>query len=92
MQDGLAIDWPDCTFVNPLYSWPLSWVEKAILENQKGKTIALLLKHDSSTRWYKLLHQAGAHFLMPSERLRFSDKKSAPFPSIIALLYKEITM
>jgi hypothetical protein len=91
MQDGLAIDWVDFTFVNPPYSRPLPWVKKAILENKKGKTIALLLKHDSSTQWYKLLHQAGAHFLMPSNRLHFSDKKAAPFPSLIALLYKKET-
>jgi hypothetical protein len=90
LQDGLTIEWVDCTFVNPPYSQPLPWVEKAILENKKGKTVALLLKHDSSTRWYKLLHQAGAHFLMPASRLHFSNKKTAaPFPSIIAILYKK---
>jgi hypothetical protein len=90
LQDGLAIDWPDYTFVNPPYSQPLPWIEKAILENKKEKTVALLLKHDSSTKWYKLLHQANAHFLMPSTRLHFSDKKAAPFPSIIAILHKEV--
>jgi hypothetical protein len=89
LQNGLTINWPDQTFVNPPYSKPLQWVEKAIIENTKGKTIALLLKHDSSTKWYKLLHQAGAHFLMPTSRLRFLDKKAAPFPSIIALLHKK---
>jgi len=90
LQDGLTIDWPDYTFVNPPYSEPLPWIEKAILENKKEKTVALLLKHDSSTKWYKLLHQANAHFLMPSTRLHFSDKKAAPFPSIIAILHKEV--
>ncbi|MCL2135765.1 MAG: phage N-6-adenine-methyltransferase [Candidatus Bathyarchaeota archaeon] len=91
LQDGLAIDWVDYTFVNPPYSQPLPWVEKAILENWKGKTIALLLKHDSSTKWYKLLHEAGAHFLMPVGRLHFSAKQAAPFPSIIAILHTETT-
>jgi hypothetical protein len=77
LQDGLAIDWPDYTFVNPPYSQPHPWIEKAILENRKGKTAALL-KHDSSTKGYKLLHEANTIFLMPSTHLRFSGKKKPP--------------
>jgi len=88
-EDGLALDWGDKTFVNPPYSNPLPWVEKAISENKKGVTVALLLKHDSSTRLFRLLHEAGAHFLMPSGRLCFSGKKAAPFASVIAVLYGE---
>lgn len=49
-RDGLHSDWiGDKIFLNPPYSRPLPWVEKAITESKKGKTIALLLKHDSST-------------------------------------------
>jgi hypothetical protein len=86
---GLEVVWVDRTFVNPPYSDPLPWVEKAVAEHKKGKTVALLLKHDSSTRWFRLLHEAGAEFLMPQGRLSFSGKKAAPFPSVIAILYKE---
>ena len=84
--DGLGSSWRDRTFVNPPYSAPLPWVEQGIRENRKGKTIVFLLKHDSSTKWYKLLHEAGAHFLMISGRLKHHTGKPANFPSLIAVL------
>tara|TARA_Y100000310_G_scaffold112391_1_gene110885 strand:+ start:497 stop:850 length:354 start_codon:yes stop_codon:yes gene_type:complete len=87
-SDGLLMAWPDRTFVNPPYSSPLKWVEKAIYEHQDGKTIVLLLKYDSSTKWFRLLHEAGANFLYPHGRLKFRTGKSAPFPSLLAVLSK----
>lgn len=84
--DGLGSDWKNRTFVNPPYSNPLDWVEQAIKENKKGKTIVLLLKHDSSTKWYRLLHEAGAHFLMVNGRLKHNTGKSANFPSVLVVL------
>lgn len=84
--DGLGSAWKDKTFVNPPYSSPLEWVRQGIKEHKKGKTIAFLLKHDSSTKWYKELHEAGAHFLMIGGRLKHNTGKSANFPSIIAIL------
>lgn len=85
--DGLVIDWNKRTFVNPPYSNPLPWVEKAILENKiNGSTVALLLKHDSSTKWYRLLHEAGAKFLLVNGRLKHQTKTGAAFPSVIAIL------
>lgn len=85
--NGLELDWEDKTFVNPPYSNPLPWVRKAIQENQTfGFRIALLLKHDSSTEWYRLLHEAGARMMMINGRLKHGTKKQAAFPSIIAIL------
>ena len=63
----------------------MPWVEKAIAENKKGKVVVLLVKHDSSTKWYAKLHEAGAHFLPISGRLSFSGK-AAPFPSVLVVL------
>lgn len=86
--DGLGSSWPDHTFVNPPYSEPLKWVKQGIREHQKGKTVVFLLKHDSSTQWYRLLHEAGAHFLMIQGRLKHGTGKPANFPSILAVLSK----
>jgi hypothetical protein len=88
-NDGLASSWPyERIFINPPYSQPLPWIERAILESKKGKTVALLVKHDSSTKWFAKLHEAGAHFLPILERLHFNNMKgAAPFPSVIAILY-----
>ncbi len=74
--DGLSIDWKDKTYVNPPYSKPKPWIEKAILENKKGKTIAMLLPVDTSTEWFRLLIEAKAHIMFPNERLRFSYMKT----------------
>lgn len=84
--DGLNIDWKDKTFVNPPYSNPKSWVIKAIQEYKNGKRIVMLLKHDSSTQWYRLLHEAGAHFLLISERLKHNTGKTSNFPSVLVFL------
>lgn len=84
--NGLEIDWRRWTFVNPPYSDPLPWVKKAIREKAKGNTVVMLLKHDSSTEWYRLLHEHGAYFLMINGRLSYGKKRTAAFPSMLAVL------
>lgn len=83
-KDGLS-EWRDRSFINPPYSNPLPFVLKAIEENKKGKTIALLLKLDCSTKWFLKLQDAKAHILLINERVKFNGK-TAPFPSMIAIL------
>ena len=94
--NGLNIDWKDKTYVNPPYSSPLKWVEKAIEENKKGKIIVLLLKVDTSTKWYLKLVEANAHILFIHKRLKFrnpkgnnNEKSPAGFPSMLVILNKE---
>lgn len=85
--DGLTIDWVNKTYVNPPYSKPLPWVEKAIEENKKGKTIAMLLRVDTSTKWFAKLVEAQAEILWFSKRIKFTDK-DANFPSMLVILHK----
>jgi hypothetical protein len=76
-------------FVNPPYSNPKPWVEKAIRSNHKyDNTIVMLLRHDSSTQWYRMLKEAGARFLMVEGRLTFKGPNSRPcsFPSVLVVL------
>lgn len=87
--DGLESDWSTewLIFINPPYSNPLPWVEKAIAHKKEhNNTIVMLLKHDSSTKWYRLLHEAGANFLMIAGRLKYQSSKSATFPSVMVVL------
>ena len=76
-------------------------MEKAISEIHKypEATIVMLLKHDSSTRWFRMLHEAGAYFLMFQGRLDFDSPDGlgivgscASFPSLLVVLsgYKSI--
>ena len=87
--DGLGSDWKDRTFINPPYSNPLPWVKQAIKENKKGKLIVMLLKMDTSTKWFKELQEAGAMFLWINGRLKFNTGKPANFPSMIAILSRK---
>lgn len=86
--DGLG-EWKHKTFVNPPYSNPLPWVEKAIKENKKGKTIVLLLKLDCSTKYFLKLKSAKAHIILPNERIKFNGKTPA-FSSMLAILEGDI--
>lgn len=86
--DGLSIDWLDKTYVNPPYSKVEPWIDKAIIENRKGKTIVMLLRMDTSTKWFKKLQEANAVFLWVNGRLRFNDDKPANFPSMLVILNK----
>ena len=107
-DNGLHMSWNyadyDGVFVNPPYSNPKVWVEKAILEQHKANkfsncniypddyfqgsalTIVMLLKHDTSTEWYRLLHEAGAKFLLVNGRLKHQTAKACAFPSVLAVL------
>jgi hypothetical protein len=90
-RNGLHLPWSvwgDKVFVNPPYSKPLPWVKKAIEEKQlePDMTIVMLLKHDSSTEWYRLLVEARAHFLMVNGRLKHRTGKGAAFPSLLVVL------
>jgi len=75
-------------FVNPPYSKPLPFVMKA-LETKTAypeATIAMLLKHDSSTQAWAQLKEHGAHFLPIMGRLKHHTGHSAAFPSVLVIL------
>lgn len=87
--NSLELEWNyDKYFINPPYSNPLPWVKKAIeTHNQTGATIVMLLKHDTSTKWYKLFHEFGAKILLVNGRLKHGTDKTCAFPSILAILF-----
>ncbi len=87
--NGLEIEWKERNFVNPPYSKPKPWIEKAIRESNKGKFVVMLLPVDPTTEWYRLLFEYKAHIIMINERLKFNGSKtSARWGCILAILYK----
>lgn len=90
VPDGLTDNWArhnDQIFVNPPYSNPTPWVEKAIQEcRDYCVTVVLLLNHDSSTQWWRMLHEAGAHFMPIIGRLRHGTSSGGPRPSVLCVL------
>ena len=87
-ENGLEIDWGSRTYCNPPYSNPMPWVKKAIAESKKGKLVVMLLRVDTSTRWFAALVEANAEILWFSRRLKFTDK-AANFPSMLVILTQE---
>ena len=90
VPDGLTEKWAaygDQVFVNPPYSNPLPWVEKAIEQATDFRiTVVLLLNHDSSTKWWAKLHEAGAHFMPIIGRLKHGTGSWGPKPSVLCVL------
>jgi hypothetical protein len=84
-KGGLEMEWGTRTFVNPPYSNPTPWCKKAYEESLKGNIVVMLLRGDTSTRWFHdwVLGKADLRFI--KGRLHFNGKKAAPFPSIIAV-------
>jgi hypothetical protein len=71
--DGLKLNWEDKTYINPPYSNPLPWVEKAIEEMKKGKLIVMLLRADSSTKYFQKCQEYG-EVIYFGRRIKFNGK------------------
>lgn len=84
--DGLTSEWKEKNFVNPPYSKLKEWIKKSIVENKKGKIVIMLIPARTDTQAFKLLYDYGSHFRFITGRLKFNDKGSAPFPSVIVML------
>ena len=84
--EGLLRESGTSVFMNPPYSKPEPWCEKAVLESRKGKTVVGLLRGDTSTRWFHKWVLPFAEVRFIKGRLRFGDLGNpAPFPSIVAI-------
>ena len=83
--DGLG-DWPGrSVFVNPPYSNPRPWIQRAVEESAKGKTVVMLLRADTSTRWFHDLILPNAEVRFVRGRLQFKQGKPAPFASLVCI-------
>jgi hypothetical protein len=83
--DGLQMEWGMRTYVNPPYSEPHKWVAKAIQEANKGKLIVMLLRVDTSTKWFADLIEAGAECLWFGRRIKFNGR-TPYFASMLVIL------
>jgi len=88
--DGLSIDWKTPAYVNPPYSNPMPWIKKAIKETKKGVNVVMLLRVDTSTKWYKLLMEQQPHISFFNERIKFKGSNGSPnFCSMLVFLKNE---
>lgn len=92
-EDGLVQPWHGSVFLNPPYGAAIAnWVEKAISELPRCRSIVMLLPARTDTRWFHLLLEQGAEVRFVRGRLRFESagggarSDPATFPSIIVVL------
>lgn len=79
-DDGLLGEWFGFVFVNPPYSKPRPWIEKALAEVQRDPTIRvlLLLPADISTGWFHDLVLPYADIEFVRGRIRFHTWRGIP--------------
>lgn len=89
LLDGLSIDWPGFTFLNPPYGAARigPWIRRAIDHGN----IALLLPARTESGWFQALNGAATLYWFPRGRLRFIsdrglERGGAHFPSVIACI------
>ena len=89
IEDGLSIDWKPLTYVNPPYSNIRGFIEKALLEIEKGNTYLaiFLVPARVDTKWFQELIYGKHAYKFIKGRLKFGDStNSAPFPSMLIYL------
>ncbi len=88
-DNGLAVPWHGCVFVNPPYGRELkNWTRKAREEVASGNahTVVALIASRTDTNWWHQDVAGHASVLFLRGRLRFGDgEQSAPFPSAIVI-------
>jgi len=88
--DALFKDWNGNIFVNPPYSNISNFLEKGLLELNKGnaRVVVFLVPARTDTKWFHkfVLNKAEIRFV--KGRLRFGNSNNnAPFPSLV-LVYR----
>ena len=86
-QNGLKQEWNGVCWCNPPYGRTIrSWVQKAYESSLHGATVVMLLPARTDAAWFHDFIYGKAEIRFVRGRLKFGDsKKSAPFPSMIAV-------
>lgn len=81
-DDGLVQPWDGHVFVNPPYSKPGPWVEKALFEHARaGATVLLLLPAATDVGWFHDLVLPHCNVRFIRGRLRFLGWEGTPIGS-----------
>ena len=92
-HDALTLeDWQsDCCYLNPPYGNIQPFLEKAIVETKKGRTIVALIPCRCNTNWYhdKVLNETHVHEIHHVRQgVKFKNyKKKSPF-AVCVVVYR----
>jgi phage N-6-adenine-methyltransferase len=81
-NNGLAQQWFGRVFMNPPYSKPGPWLEKAIMETQPGHALIVvaLLPVRTDTRWFHTLVKDRAEVRFIQGRIKWIGWQGTPIP------------
>lgn len=82
-DSGLAYPWRGKVFLNPPYSKPTPWLEKAIDETKGGRAsiVVALLPVRTDTRWFHRLVLGCAEIRFVQGRIRWLGWQGTPIPA-----------
>lgn len=82
-DNGLSKPWPGKVFLNPPYSKPAPWLEKAISETAKGiaSLVVALLPVRTDTRWFHNLVKEHSEIRFIQGRVRWIGWQGTPIPA-----------
>jgi phage N-6-adenine-methyltransferase len=84
--DGLCVEWGKSNFINPPYSEIYKWLQKGIIERNKGKTSVFLIPSRTGNKWFHELVLPEAYEIrFIRGRICFSENP-APFDSMVVVL------
>lgn len=76
-DNALIVDWHILSnWCNPPYSNITPWVQKAMIEHEKGKTIVMLVPSDTSVKWFKLAYESCNEVRFISGRISFINAET----------------
>lgn len=82
-EDGLSQPWAGKVFLNPPYSKPAPWLEKAIYETSLSRAclVVALLPVRTDTRWFHALVKGCAELRFLQGRIKWIGWQGTPIPS-----------
>ena len=83
--DGLEVEWGKRNYCNPPYSKKRAWIDKALVEQKKGKLTVMLLPVDTSTNWFCNLVLPNCEIQWIRQRLRLDNGKHPMYASMLAI-------
>lgn len=88
-DDGLALPWFGDTWLNPPFSAMLTWVEKALRESKRTRSLTFLGPGDSSTTWWRKMVDNSDSWAAWPTRIHFPmpDHPTGSPPGPIHLFY-----
>lgn len=76
VDNSLECEWFSVNWLNPPYSNIMPWVNKSIVEHEKGKTIVMLVPADTSVKWFKRAYESCNEVRFISGRLSFINAET----------------